>query len=361
MRINVRRLEQSWQYDFKPPGHPRQRKGGFRTKAAALAAGEERYDALLNGKQQTMLADAYRDYLDGTTLANRTRDSNTHLWTRIGPVLGHVFVEDVSTAALDAFKRTLPDHLGPKSVNQHLILISAVLRFAWKRGKLKAPPYIPRVKVPKKAPEWYSEQERDRLLAGMFELQPRWYLFFYLSVRLGLRLGEVYALTREQIRDIPPQLVIDRAAERGTKTRPAAIKPRKNNEALVLSVPEDVMDAIRWHIAQGYAGPAFLFCQGPTLPRYIDSHCRPLLAVQRALGLRLLSHHKIGRHSVGGQAMTAGMSTRMLQAQLGHRSPQSTAQYANLAPSAQLRLVEALTPVAPPHVNDVSTGKKKGT
>lgn len=318
------------------PGRPRQRRGGFRTKAIALAAGQARYDALASGKQQTTFADAYSQYVAGTDIANRTRDSYDHLWKRIGPVLGHLFVEQVDTPALDEFKTTLPKSLGPKSINQHLILISAVLRFAWKRGRLQALPYIPKVRVPRKAPEWYSEQERDRLLAGMFELQPRWYLFYYLTLRLGLRLGEVYGLTHRQIRTIPPQLIIDQAAERGTKARPAELKPRKNNDALILNAPPDVMEAIGWHIAQGYAGETFLFCDGTTLPRYIDNHKRPLLSVQRALGLRDLSHHRVGRHSVGGQAMTAGMSTRMLQAQLGHLSPQSTAQYANLASSAQL-------------------------
>jgi len=30
---------------------------------------------------------------------------------------------------------------------------------------------------------------------------------------------------------------------------------RKNNEAYSLDVTEDILDAIRWHIRQGYAGP----------------------------------------------------------------------------------------------------------
>ena len=54
-----------------------------------------------------------------------------------------------------------------------------------------------------------------------------------------------------------------------------------------------------------YAVPAH---PGDTLPRYIASHKRPLHTVQRALGLRELSHHKIGRHSVGGQALIAPRS-----------------------------------------------------
>ena len=356
MRINVRKLKLSWQYDFKLPGHARERRAGYRTKAAALAAGEERLDDILHGKKKVTFSQLYEQYMAATALENRTRESYEHLWKRIGPELGHLFIEDVDTSAMDAFKLTLPKAHGPKTINQHLILISAVLNFALVRGKLKVVPHIPRVKVPKKARDWYTEAERDQLLKGMFDLQPQWYAFFYVSARLGLRLGEVYALTHQQVRDIPPQFIIDRAAERGTKKRDVRVKARKNDEVLILGIPEDVMQAVRWHVAQGYAGDTFLFCKDDQLPRYIDSHKGPLKRVQRALGLRELSHHSVGRHSVGGQAMTSGASTRTLQAQLGHRSIQSTEHYANIAPEAQLRLVQQLTPAQPPHVNYVSTG-----
>jgi site-specific recombinase XerD len=205
--------------------------------------------------------------------------------------------------------------------------------------------------VPRTYSDWYTEEERDRLLAGMFRLQPQWYLFYYLTVRLGLRVGEVY----------PPQLIVDQAVQRGTKKREARLVSRKNDEAYVLDLTEDVLEAVQWHIRQGYAGPKFLFSDTGEFPRYIDSHVRPLEAVQQELGLRMLSHHKVGRHSVASQAVTSGESVKVVQAQLGHRSEQSTHRYSHLGSRAQLRLVERLKPVAPPHVNVASTDKKKAT
>ncbi len=124
---------------------------------------------------------------------------------------------------------------------------------------------------------------------------------------------------------------------------------RKNGEAYTLELTQDVIDAIDWHIAQGYAGEEFLFSKDGTFPRWIDSYVRPLQEVQRTLGLRLLSHHKVGRHSVASQAATGGESIKAIQAQLGHRSEQSTHRYAHLGSKAQLRLVEGLAPAAPPH------------
>jgi hypothetical protein len=110
-------------------------------------------------------------------------------------------------SALDAFKQKLPDHLGPKSINQHLILIRATLRFLWKRGKLRSVPYVPMEAVTKPHVDWYTKQERDQLLEGMFRLD----------------------------------------------------------------LTEDILAAVDWHVSAGYAGPEFLFSRTSVFPRYIDN------------------------------------------------------------------------------------------
>lgn len=357
----VRKLANSWQYDFTIHGYGRHRRAGFRTKAEAREAERVAREDLIAGRKRVRFAEAYDKYMSATAMKPRSRDSHENLWREIRPVLGHLFIEAVDTMAMDRFKQTLPQHLGPKSVNNRLALIRAILRFCWKRGLLTAVPYIPTERVPKKKPVWYSAKERDRFLSGMFERQPNWYLFFYLSARLGLRVSEVYAVSRSRIRDIPPQLLVDRAVQRGHKTRPAVLQTRKNHEAYSLDLSEDIVEAVRWHIREGYAGEEFLFSKDGTFPRYLDSHTRPMVAVQRALGLRELSHHALGRHSVASQAVTSGLSVKAVQAQLGHRSEQSTHMYTHLGSGAQLSLVRALQPVDPPHVNLRSTSKKKGT
>lgn len=352
----VRKLARSWQFDFTLQGHGRQRKAGFRTKAEALEAEQQLRSDLIAGRKRFSFADAYKMYMSATHMKALGRDHWERCWPDIKPILGHLFIEEVDTLAMDHLKQSLPKRLAPSSRNHRLSLVRAVLRFMWKRGLLASVPYVPMESVPEARAEWYTEEERDRLLDGMFRMQPRWYTFFYLTTRLGLRTGEVYAISRTRIRDIPPQLIIDRAVQRGTKARPALLGPRKSNKTLTLALTPDVVDAIRWHIRRGYAGDEFLFSRDGTFPVHLDSHKRPLRAVQRALGLRELSHHQIGRHSVASQAATGGQSMKAIQAQLGHRSAQSTEVYAHLGAQAQLRLVEALRPVAPPHVNVRSTG-----
>jgi len=116
----------------------------------------------------------------------------------------------------------------------------------------------------------------------------------------------MYAIERRLIRRAPVRLVVEQAVQRGTKTRTTKIVSRKNDEAYVLDLTEDVLAAVDWRVGAGYAGKEFLFSKTGDLPRYIDSHVRPLKLVQQKLGLRLLSHRKVGRHSVASLAVTSG-------------------------------------------------------
>jgi len=369
--MTARKLKTSWTYDFTLGAHPRQRKGGFRTKAEALAAERQAREDLLLSRKRLTYANAYRLYLAGTQMKDRSRDICDALWPEMKPTLGHLYIEEVTTAVMDDLKRSLRRQFyernerapAPKTLNLRLAQVKAVLRFTWKRGLLPTVPYVPMDSVPRGHRDWYTEQERDRLLAGMFELQPAWYLFYYLSLRLGLRLSEVYAISRDRVRDIPPRLVVDRQVQRGTKGRASKLITRKNDEAYVLAVPDDVMEAIRWHVREGYAGPEFLFSKDGDFPKYVDSHKRPLRTVQRALGLRELSHHAIGRRSVACQANTRGHSVKAIQAQLGHRSRQSTDLYIDASSNAagQLRLVQGLAPSAPAHGNLTATRPQSGS
>ena len=346
----------SWFYDFTLPGHPRQRQAGYRTKAAAQAAEKEKKDELLLGKKLVTFSEAHGMYLASRGhMKARSRDSIDYLWRRIEPSLGHLFIEEISTVAMDALKGGLPLGLAPKTVNQHLIVVRSILRFAWKRQLISHVPHVPMVEgaVPREA-QWYTQAERDRLLDYMYRLRPQWYLFFYLTVRLGLRAGEVYAIARSRLQDVPPRLLVDRAVQRGTREREAVLIGRKNHEPVTLDLPRDVVDAVAWHIKQGYAGPEFLFSHSGQFARYIDSHVGPLAYVQRAAGLRELGHHAVGRHSVASQAASCGESIKAIQAQLGHRSAVSTHRYTHVASGAQLRLVESLRPAQPPHLEAIA-------
>src|SRR5687768_1636628 len=111
-------------------------------------------------------------------------------------------------------------------------------------------------------------------------------------MRLGLRAGEVYAISHRQVR--ARQIIVDQSVQRGYKERPAMVVTRKNDEAYVLDVSQDVIDAIAWHVRTGFAGPEFLFSKDGEFYAHLTRHRWPLRRVQKALGLRELGIMRSG-------------------------------------------------------------------
>lgn len=346
----TRKRTRYWEYDFFLLGK-RHRKGRFKTKAEAAAAEKLKREELLSGETKMTFREAFDAYMaSANTMAATTRDDYAKFMERtLAPCIGHLVLSQVTTHEIDKLKQTMPKKWGPKSINQRLILVSAVLRFAWKREWLSHLPYIPMEKLPRRHVEWYSVDERDQFLQGVFDHQPQWYLFFYLAMRLGLRVGEAYAIEHVQFRADRLQLLVDRSVQRGSKVRQSTVKLRKANDTMILEVTQDVIDAYDWHCRQGFAGKRLVFCPTDEIPKFLDSHKAAIEAVVAATGLRRLTHHKLGRHSVGSQADDAGATSKAIQKQLGHQSAQSTQKYVHGSSKAQRAIVESLRPVRAPH------------
>lgn len=348
----TRKRGAGYEFDFTLLGK-RYRKARFRTKAEAVAAEMRKREEVLSGKRRVTFGEAFDAYMQATKMAITTREGYQKFWDRdIRKHLAALYVEEVRVEAINKVKASLslPGNLGPKSVNQRMIVIRSVLRFAWKNEWLAAVPHVPFESEERRHIETYDAAEHARLLVGMFEQQPAWYLFFYVTCRLGLRTGEVYALTHDSFRRAQSKLVVDKVFERGTKDRPALLKhTRKAGDTMQLEVTDDIFDAYDWHCARGFAGAEFVFCARDVAPKYLDSHKVPLALVQKALGLRPISHHRIGRHSVGMLAGESGASLKAIQTQLGHKSSQSTLKYLHAAKGEQRKIMETLRPEKAPH------------
>jgi len=97
-------LANSWQYDFQIKGYGRQRQAGLRTKVEALEAERRARSDLISGRRRLRLAEAYEQYASATTMKDRSRDFYGNLWPQIEPTLGHLFIEEVDTAAVPISK-----------------------------------------------------------------------------------------------------------------------------------------------------------------------------------------------------------------------------------------------------------------
>lgn len=186
-------------------------------------------------------------------------------------------------------------------------------------------------------------------------------------MRLGLHTGEVYGIARRPIHREALRLVIDQAVQHGTKTRASCFAPRKNDEAYALDITADIVQAVDWHVEQGYGGPEFLFSKTGDFPRYIDSHV-PLKWCRQGSA----SHAQPPQVGTAFGRKPSRHQRRGGEGPARHKSEQSTHKYAHLGSGAQRRLMEGLKPAAAaPHelatrtattsVNEASTEAAQAT
>ncbi len=64
----VRKLHQSWQYDFTLSGFGRQRQGGYVTRAEALLAQKRAREDLLSGARKLFFREGYAQYMAATRM-----------------------------------------------------------------------------------------------------------------------------------------------------------------------------------------------------------------------------------------------------------------------------------------------------
>jgi integrase len=349
--VVVRKRGSKWEYDFRLLGK-RHRDGGFRTKTIAELAEKKKERELLSGKQMTY-AEVWEKFLEGTKHKPLTREKYVWLYDfYLKESLGPLYLTEFETATFDDLKKRFDPTLGASTVNLYLTLAKAPLTFAWKRNWMPHPPWVAKDPTPDKVEQWYTVEERDRFLEGVFEHAPHWYLFFYLTSRLGLRRGEVYPIEHEQFQRERGSLLIDKGAVQGTKDRPLQIDLRKGNDTLTLKVTQDVFDAYDWHCKMGFAGKRYVMMPNDKVPTYLDSHKAVMRTVQKRLGLPRYPHHAIGRHSVASQAVEDEQHPKAIQQQLGHKRAETTQRYMHAKQGAQLKIVEALRPSRAPHEVD---------
>ena len=346
----VRKRGSKWEYDFRLLGK-RHRDGGYAKKALALMAEAKAQENLLAGKRWTY-ADAWNEFLAGTEHAVLTRERYLWLYEHFfGRFLGPLYTTEIHSTTFDKLRVELLKERKANSVNTILTMAKAPLTYCWRRNLLPHPPWMQRAKEADKPERWYTVEQRDRFLAGVFEHAPQWYLFFYMTARLGLRRGELYALTHDKFRRDTMEILIDCRAVPGKQDRESFIAPgRKSGDTLLLRVSQDVFDAYDWHCNMGHAGDRLVMFASDRLTMALDGHKTVLRSIQVRLGLPLYPHHAIGRHSVASQADATQQTPTTIQAQLGHKNVKTTMGYIHASKrKAQSRVQDALRPARAPH------------
>lgn len=298
----------------------------FPNKKAADKWGEARVFALIRGEDEAgpvspTLSKLWEDYEEKHVKSARLKPSQQtalkSLWANhLQPGLGQKRLDAIGFDALLKFKADRK-HKAAKTVNNCLIMLRAMLRYAHKQGKLAHVPDVELLKVPKTIPQVYDLATYNKLVTAAIELGDRYAAVVLLGGEAGLRSGEMLALDVEDLS--LPFVTLRRNLWRGH------MGTLKGNAERMLPLTQRTVDVLARLAEQG-PGPVLRTSKGTRLNQTLL--LRLLRQAQKAAGVPELGLHKL-RHTYGTDiARTLGI--RAAQMLLGHADVKTTERYAHV-------------------------------
>jgi integrase len=235
------------------------------------------------------------------------------------PMLGAVAIDRIGRLELDAIKVRMRDK-APRTVNNTLSVVGAVLGYAVKCRQLAERPELGMLRVPPQDYEVYTDDELARLLASSAGFDRAAVL---LGCDAGLRIGEIRALRREDVG--PTQLRVCRSDWYGITKAP------KSGRARVVPANERLREALARCLDQ-HAGPTVL-ARANGCAWNEETGRAAITRITRAAGMANRGWHAL-RHAFCSRLAARGVPARTIQALAGHASITTTERYMHVAPEA---------------------------
>lgn len=183
--------------------------------------------------------------------------------------------------------------------------------------------------APASAPEWYTAEEGEALLAAASKVRPDLAPLLRAALRTGLRAGELLALRWADV-DLSGGFLVVRSTVIQTREGRRTSDRTKTGKTRRVPLTPDLAAALK---AGQHLRAPWVFAREDG-QQYTHRQLEGALrSAARAAGLRALRVHDL-RHSFASQLIAAGASLQAVARLLGHSSVATTEIYAHLAPGA---------------------------
>jgi site-specific recombinase XerD len=230
----------------------------------------------------------------------------------------------------------------PATINRYRALLSLVYRLGIENGKVKDNParLVKHRQENNARVRYLSPEEETRLRAYIQATYPEHIPELDLALHTGMRLGEMYSLTWENVNMSRKVVTIPRS-KNGEKRHVPLNATALSALAEVRKRSDGTGPVVRNLDGEPLAGPRYWF--EPALPK---------------AKIRRFSWHCL-RHTFASRLVMAGVDLRTVQELMGHKSIEMTVRYSHLAPKHTLAAVERLTTTE--SVNSTGTTTSTGT
>jgi len=223
---------------------------------------------------------------------------------------------------VDLFKKGLK----PKTVSNALMVLSRMMKYAVEVGHIQRTPKIRFPHCPEPSFDFLTFEEADLLLSTAREKASEWYGPLFVTLRTGLRRGELFELRwgDVQFRGGPPYLRIARSVSKGEVV---STKTSRERNVFLTPATAKYLEGMK----QLRTGLVFPGIDGAHVPQNTsDANLRRICSLA---GLREIGWH-VMRHTYASHLAMNGVSLQTIQQQLGHTTMQMTLRYAHLSPDS---------------------------
>lgn len=331
-------------------GRIRREKAG--TKGAAIKLYQKRKTEVLQGKKLPEnlraplvgFAELTKDALAYSKAHKRSYGDDVIRMEKVLATFRGRSAESITPRELERFlaENAEENDWAPATINRYRALLSLVYRLGIESGKVKENParLVKHRQENNARVRWLSNEEEVRLRTYIQNTCPEHIPELDLALHTGMRLGEMYSLTWENVNMSRKVLTIARSKNGETRHVPlnatalfALGELRKRSEG--------AGSVVRNLDGEPFAGPRYWF--EPALPK---------------AKIRRFSWHCL-RHTFASRLVMAGVDLRTVQELMGHKSIEMTVRYSHLAPKHTLAAVERLT--ATESVNSTGTTTSTST
>ncbi len=254
------------------------------------------------------------------------------------PTFGARALASVRPSDVQAWVRGRSAVLAPATVERTYRCLASIFRSAVRDRLLSSSPCVD-IRLPRKHPRQVTLLASEQVLALVAALPDRYKALVVLAAGTGLRQGEAFGVTLDEIDWLRRTLAVRHQLSQVGAAPPVLAPPKTASSHRTVPLPNVVLESLAEHLRHFQPGPhqlVFTNSRGEPLrrTRFGDSVWRP--ARQRA-GLPGVCFHDL-RHTYASLLIQHGESVKVVQARLGHASASETLDtYAHLWPDSEDR------------------------
>jgi integrase len=286
----------------------------------------------------------------------------THLRRWVYPTFGDRALASVRPSEVQAWVRSLEQHLAPSTISVCYSFVAGIFRAAVRDRLIAASPCVD-VRLPKPEPKRVEPLATERVEDLIAAMPERYRALVVLAAGTGLRQGECFGVELDRVDFLRRTLRVDQQLVTMPGKPPYLAAPKTPASYRTVPLPRVVVDALAAHLAafpavrveitdatakpepkSRLAALVFTTAAGRPVPRTRFSPIWRPAAAAAGLGDGVTFHDL--RHYFASLLIRHGESVKVVQKRLGHKSAlESLDTYGHLWPDAEDRTREAVDTV----------------